>query len=190
MLPELAATSADEPVDKGVPADQLQLFCACLTTAWTAQKAEAAAARGEQHAYCRNYALSRVVFRDAARFLRRMLHSVRAEASDLAHGLRGFQLELAAHTGSIRMFLRALPRHTAAQAAHHHAHMPDPHCVVEDLLPTLFDKHFAFTILTPPGVDAAKSRELVTAAHDMMWRKSDHLSPRCLNGRTDSIRRR
>jgi hypothetical protein len=172
MLPEPAVTSVDEPIDHGVPADQLQSFCALLNNGLDcAEMAGAAAAKGEQHAYCRNYALSRVVFRDAARLLRRMLHSVGSETSDLADGLRGFQLELAAHAGSIRMFLRALrAQHAIAQTPQHHAQGIDPHCVVEDLLPTLFDKHFAFTILTPASVDATKSRELVTAAHEMMWR--------------------
>ncbi len=173
MMPEPHPAVAGDAGDVGVPAVQLQSFCALINDGLDlAQRAESAFARHDQRAYRENYVLSRVKFRDAARLVRRMLGGVGSEMSDLAVGLRGFQLELAAHAGCIRMFLTALcARNAAAQTPRHHTPAVDSHCLVEDLLPTLFDRHFAFTILTPRGLPASRSQELVTAAHESMWQK-------------------
>ena len=109
MLPELSQTNADQPVDVNVPAAQLQSFCFLLNDGLDfAQKADTAADRRDQHAYQGNYVLSRNKLRNAARMLRRMLSGAGSETSDLTVGLHGFQLELAAYAGSIRMFLKAL----------------------------------------------------------------------------------
>ncbi len=173
MLPELSQTHAAEPIDVKVPAAQLRSFCALLNDGLDfAQKAETAADSCDYLAYRGNYVLSRNKLRNAARMLRRMLHGIGSGTSDLAEGLRGFQLELAAHTGSIRMFLKALrARNGAAQLPGQHTRAWHPHCSVGDLIPTLFDRHFAFTIRNPRGISAHKSQELVTAAHGVMWQK-------------------
>ena len=173
MLPELSQADRVEAVEISVPAADLQSFCGLLNDALDlAQKAENAAARQDQPAYRRTYALSRIKLRNAARMLRRMLGERTAKTDDLTIGLRGFQLELAAHTGSLRMFLKALCAQDAAiHRPRHHAHVVDPHCLVGDLLPTLFDRHFAFTILTPHGAPVSKSQELMDAAHEVMWQK-------------------
>lgn len=174
MLPKPGPTNAGESSESSVPAGQLQAFCSLLNDGldW-AEQAESAADRGEQRAYRRNFVLSRTTFRDAARLLRRMVRAVGSERGDLAEGLHGFRLELAAHVGSLRMFLKALSaRNKAVQSPHCHAQILDPHCVIEDLLPTLFHRHFAFSVRTPRGVSSQRSQELVTAAHDVMWQRA------------------
>lgn len=173
MLPELTHENTVEPATAGIPAAQLQTFCALLNDGLDlAQKAEAAARRRDRHAFRRHFELSRTKLRDAARLLRRMLRDAGSEITDLTIGLRGFQLELAAHTGNIRMFLKALGMlSTAAHCPQHRTQALNPHCLIEDLLPTLFHWHFEFTITTPPGIPTEKSQELVTAAHGRMWEK-------------------
>ncbi len=173
MVPELSRTQAVEPVDVKVPTAQLRSFCTLLNDGLDfAEKAETAAGRRDQRAYQGNYVLSRNKFRNAARVLRRLLHAIGSETSDLAEGLHGFQLELAAHTGSIRMFLKALrARKVAAHLPGEPAQVWDPHCPTGELLATLFDRHFAFTIYTPRGIPSQQSQELITASHGAMWHR-------------------
>lgn len=171
MLPELSQANAVESADINVPAAQLRSFCLLLNDGLDfAHKADTAADRRDQYAYQGNYVLSRNKLRNAARLLRRMLSGAGSGRSDLTVGLHGFQLELAAYAGSIRMFLKALrARDTAAPASRRHTQMLESHCLVEDLLPILFDRHFAFTIRTPRGIPAHRSQELVKAAHETVW---------------------
>jgi hypothetical protein len=137
-----------------------------------ANKAEAAAGSRDPYAYRRNFELSRIKLRDAARLLRDMLREAGPETTELTIGLRGFQLELAAHAGSIRMFLKALRMLSeAGRCPQHRTQALSPHCLVEDLLPTLFNWHFEFTITTPPDASPERAQELIDAAHGLMWRK-------------------
>jgi len=172
-MPERSPANAGEPRDVTVPKGQLRSFCALLNDGLDfAQKAEMAADRRDVRAYEENYVLSRRKWRRAARTLRRLLRDAGPETSDVSIGLRGFQIELASHAGSVRMFLKALSaRKLAAQARHRQIQVLEPHCLVGDLLATLFDRHFAFTIDTPRGMPAQQSQELVTAAHELMWQK-------------------
>jgi hypothetical protein len=70
------------------------------------------------------------------------------------------------------MFLKALEAlDRAAQSPQHRAQALNHHCLIEDLLPTLFDRHFEFTILTPPALNPEQSQELVAKAHAAMWQQ-------------------
>lgn len=173
MLPALSPTKEAQAGARGVPIAQLKSFCALLNDGLDlVHLADAAADRRDQHGYQGHYVLSRNKLRNAARTLRGMLRAAGTDASELAAGLHGFQLELAAHTGSLRMFLKALcARKADRRLPQRRADELDPHCLTEDLLPILFDRHFAFTIRTPRGIPAEQARELITAAHTLMWQR-------------------
>jgi hypothetical protein len=173
MLPALAPSTEERAGGGSVPTAQLKSFCALLNDGLDLiHLADAAADRRDQHAYQGHYVLSRNKLRNAARTLRDMLRGARSDARELAAGLHGFQLELAAHTGSLRMFLKALcARKADRRLPQRRADELDPHCLTEDLLPILLDRHFAFTIRTPHGMTAGQARDLITAAHTLMWQK-------------------
>ena len=173
MLPELPPAKTADPVRAGVPASCLRSFCALLNDGVDlAQKATVAAARLDQPAFRRNIERSQISLREAARLLRRMKREAGPEMNDLTDGLRGFQLELAAHAGSIRLFLKALQSlRAAAPAPARHNRAIGPHCLLGDLVPTLFHWQFEFTICTPHGISAARTQELLAAAHGLLWKK-------------------
>jgi hypothetical protein len=173
MLPEHAPAKPVQTVAASVPAAQLRSFCAHLNDGLDfAHKADDAADRHDLQAYQGNYVLSRNKWRNAAKTLRRMFRRADSAPSELTVELCGFQLELAAYAGSIRMFLKALcTRDAAAQSPEYRMQILDPHCLIGDLLPILFDRHFAFTIRTPRNIPPDRSQALITEAHDTMWQK-------------------
>jgi len=171
MLPAPAQNDPRPAAEAVVPAAQLRSFCARLNDALDlAHKADDAADRHDQHGYESYYVRSRNKLRMAARTLRQMSDRAAAQAPARAVELCGFQLELAAIAGSIRWFLKALrARDAAVHASGYRPRMLDPHCLIGDLLPILFDRHFAFTIRTPRGIPGEQAQQLMTAAHETLW---------------------
>jgi hypothetical protein len=173
MLPELSHLAVEVPAAGSVPATYLRSFCALLNDGLDlAQKATAAAARNEVATCRRNIERSQISLREAGRLLRCMRYAAGPETTDLTDGLRGFQLELAAHAGSLRLFLKALHSlDSAPPSRHRQKSSVRSHCLINDLLPTLFHWHFEFTICTPRDIPANKTQELLAAAHGSMWKK-------------------
>ncbi len=174
MLPEHLPARPASMRPARVSAAQLRSFCADLNDGLDfANQADHAAYRRDLPAYQRNYVLSCNKWRHAAKTLRRMFQRVGSASSELTVELSGFQLELAAYAGSIRMFLKALrTRGVAARSPDYRMQILDPHCLIGDLLPILFDRHFAFTIRTPHNLPAKQAQELITEAHDAMWQQA------------------
>ena len=182
MLPELSPATAEVPAAGSVPATYLRSFCALLNDGLDlTQKATAAAARHEVAACRRNLERSQISLREAGRLLRCMRNAAGPETTDLTDGLRGFQLEFAAHAVSLRLFLKALHSlDTAPPSRHRHKSSVRSHCLISDLLPTLFHWHFEFTICTPRDIPAQKTQELLATAHGMMWQKVEEPISRLL----------
>jgi hypothetical protein len=186
MLPELSQASLEVPAAGSVPATYLRSFCALLNDGLDlTQKATAAAVRNEVAACRRNVERSQISLREAGRLLRCMRSSAGPETTDLTDGLRGFQLELAAHAGSLRLFLKALHSLDSAPPSRYRKKSSvRSHCLINDLLPTLFHWHFEFTICTPRDIPTLKTQELLAAGHGMMWQKVEEPISRLLSNST------
>lgn len=182
MLPELSQSTVEAPPAGSVPATYLRSFCALLNDGLDlGQKATAAAARHEVATCRRNLERSQISLREAGRLLRCMRNAAGPETTDLTDGLRGFQLELAAHSGSLRLFLKALQSlENAPPSRRRQRSSVRSHCLIGDLLPTLFHWHFEFTICTPRDIPAEKTQDLLATAHGMMWQKVEEPISRLL----------
>ena len=183
MLPQLLPQQpGTDPLSGTLPAALLKSFCALLNNGLEAsQQAEACYSEGPGGNYLKYRITSQLALLEAARTLRRMSHSAGPGLNDLRIGLYGFQLELAAQSGSLRSFLRAVSNLAAAsKLTQYRGQAVQPHCLLGDLLPTLFHRHFEFTIDSPGDAPALKQEELISASHKLMWRKAEPAISRLL----------
>ncbi|NLF25080.1 MAG: hypothetical protein GX589_05410 [Deltaproteobacteria bacterium] len=183
MMPHLSPQQPGTDSLRGTFHEALfKSFCELLNDGLEAsQQAEGCYSENSGGRYLAYRIRSQVALREAARTLRKMAGSSGFASNDLKIGLYGFQLELAAHSGSLRSFLRALSNlATAAKLPRYREQAVQPHCLMGDLLPTLFHKHFEFTIDSPGDAPVTKQEELINAAHASMWRKAEPAISRLL----------